>query len=49
MPTICPIALAVGCSKCPTVKFCPLKSVLGDYKEEDKNSSAKDSGKKPSK
>ena len=31
--TICPIALAVGCAKCPAVKMCPLKSVLGDYKE----------------
>lgn len=31
--TICPIALAVGCAKCPVVKACPLKSVLGDWKE----------------
>lgn len=29
---ICPIALAVGCAKCPAVSVCPLKSSLGDYK-----------------
>ena len=28
--TICPVAIAVGCSKCPVLKVCPLKSVLGD-------------------
>ena len=28
--TICPIALAVGCEKCPAFKFCPLTTVLGD-------------------
>ena len=34
--TICPIALAVGCEKCPAFKFCPLSTVLGDQQEEDK-------------
>lgn len=29
--TICPIAIFSGCKKCPAFKFCPLKSVLGDY------------------
>jgi|KBSMisStaDraftv2_1062788.scaffolds.fasta_scaffold380798_2 hypothetical protein len=29
--TVCPIALAVGCRKCPVFKVCPLKSVIGDY------------------
>ena len=33
--TICPIALAVGCEKCPAFKFCPLITVLGDQQEED--------------
>ena len=33
--TICPIALAVGCEKCPAFKFCPLTTVLGDQKKED--------------
>ena len=28
--TLCPIALAVGCQKCPALKICPLKRVLGD-------------------
>jgi hypothetical protein len=28
---ICPIAIAVGCKKCPAFKACPLKGVLGDY------------------
>lgn len=32
--TICPIALAAGCRKCPAVSFCPLKRVLGDYKDD---------------
>ena len=32
--TICPIALAVGCEKCPAFKFCPLTTVLGDQQEE---------------
>ena len=33
--TICPIALAVGCEKCPAFKFCPLTTVLGDQQEEE--------------
>jgi hypothetical protein len=28
--TLCPIAIAVGCKKCPAYAVCPLKSVLGD-------------------
>jgi hypothetical protein len=28
--TLCPIAIAVGCQKCPVFKVCPLKSVIGD-------------------
>lgn len=28
--TICPIAIAVGCQKCPAFKVCPLKTVIGD-------------------
>ena len=31
--TLCPIALAVGCAKCPVVNVCPLKLVIGDFKE----------------
>jgi hypothetical protein len=28
--TLCPIALAVGCQKCPAFSVCPLKGVIGD-------------------
>lgn len=31
--TLCPIALAVGCKKCPAFSVCPLKSVIGDFKK----------------
>jgi len=30
--TLCPVAIAVGCKKCPVFKVCPAKSTLGDYK-----------------
>ncbi len=29
---LCPIALAVGCKRCPAFAVCPVKSVIGDYK-----------------
>ena len=32
---ICPIAIAVGCEKCPAFSFWPLTTVLGDQQEED--------------
>jgi hypothetical protein len=28
--TLCPIALVVGCAKCPAFSVCPLKTVIGD-------------------
>ncbi len=28
--TLCPIALVVGCRKCPAFSVCPVKSVIGD-------------------
>jgi hypothetical protein len=28
--TLCPIAVAVGCQKCPAFSVCPLKAVIGD-------------------
>ncbi len=37
--TLCPIALAVGCRKCPIFSFCPVKTIIGDQKEEEKNPS----------
>ncbi|MDA0836402.1 MAG: hypothetical protein O3B01_28530 [Planctomycetota bacterium] len=33
--TLCPIALAIGCEKCPAFKVCPLKGVIGDYKKKE--------------
>ncbi len=35
--TVCPIAIAAGCKNCPMFSLCPLKSVIGDYKNEDPN------------
>ncbi len=32
--TICPIALAVGCKKCPVFSICPATRTLGDQKDE---------------
>ncbi|MCB1575137.1 MAG: hypothetical protein KDI80_14270 [Xanthomonadales bacterium] len=29
--TLCPIALAASCKKCPIVSMCPLKTVIGDF------------------
>ena len=29
---LCPIAIAVGCKKCPAFAVCPLKTVIGDYR-----------------
>ena len=33
--TLCPIAIAVGCRKCPIFAGCPVKGIIGDYKKED--------------
>ena len=33
--TLCPIAIAVGCKKCPAFSVCPVKGIIGDYKKED--------------
>jgi hypothetical protein len=33
--TLCPVALAVGCKKCPAFSACPLKGVIGDYQKPD--------------
>jgi hypothetical protein len=30
--TLCPIAIAVGCKKCPAFSVCPVKGLIGDYK-----------------
>jgi len=28
--TLCPLAITVGCKKCPIFNVCPLKGVIGD-------------------
>ncbi len=32
--TLCPVALAVGCIKCPVFSLCPAKGIIGDYKKD---------------
>jgi hypothetical protein len=36
--TLCPIALAVGCKKCPVFAVCPVKGVIGDYRKQEETS-----------
>ena len=31
---LCPVAIAVGCRKCPIFKICPVKGLIGDYGKE---------------
>ena len=45
--TLCPIALAVGCEKCPAFKACPLKGVIGDYKADPDKTDVKPVPEKP--
>lgn len=45
--TICPIALAVGCRKCPIFAVCPVKGVIGDYRKEDDAPPAKKAAARP--
>lgn len=33
--TLCPIAIVVGCKKCPAFDVCPVKGIIGDYKKEE--------------
>ena len=49
--TVCPIAIAVGCKKCPIFKVCPLTTVIGDQKAEPEKKPARNAasgGKKKS-
>jgi hypothetical protein len=39
--TLCPVALAVGCKKCPVFNVCPAKTTLGDYHPESQSSDSK--------
>ncbi|MGE4072278.1 MAG: hypothetical protein AB7E72_14000 [Lysobacterales bacterium] len=52
--TLCPVALAVGCRKCPIFSVCPAKSIIGDQPSKSAESPAaasksKSKGKKASK
>jgi hypothetical protein len=31
---LCPVAIAVGCRKCPVFNFCPAKGIIGDHKKD---------------
>jgi len=44
--TICPIALLVGCKKCPAFLLCPLTIILGDQQIEDEVDSSNDVSKR---
>lgn len=33
--TLCPIAIAVGCKKCPVFSVCPVKGLIGDVKKDE--------------
>lgn len=39
--TLCPVALAVGCKKCPVFNVCPAKTTLGDYRPESQSPDSK--------
>jgi hypothetical protein len=43
--TLCPIALVVGCKKCPAFTVCPLKSVIGDYQKPEETQTKQDAEK----
>ena len=45
---ICPVANMVGCEKCAVVDFCLLKSVLGNYGEEQEDKPGEKESKKES-
>ena len=47
--TLCPIAIAVGCRKCPAFTVCPLKGVIGDYKKPDETPRQTDKAKRDDK
>lgn len=38
--TLCPIAIAVGCKKCPAFSVCPLTKMIGDQPPKDEKPQA---------
>jgi hypothetical protein len=43
--TLCPIAIAAGCKKCPAFSVCPLKGIIGDYHKDADAKTGPQSGK----
>ena len=43
--TLCPVAIAVGCKKCPVFSVCPVKGQIGDYDPAKKSAPKKDDSK----
>ena len=43
--TLCPIALVAGCEKCLAVRFCPVKTVIGNYERPVENETEQDAEK----
>jgi hypothetical protein len=43
--TLCPVAIAVGCKKCPIFGICPVKGIIGDYKPEEPTKDTPSQGK----
>jgi len=41
--TLCPYAVVAGCEKCPILKVCPLKSVIGNQPPKNNPESESDS------
>jgi hypothetical protein len=39
---LCPIAVAVGCRKCPVFNVCPAKAIIGDYKPDESAQTTKE-------
>ncbi len=42
--TLCPYAIVAGCEKCPILKVCPLKNIIGNKPKQTDDSNI-DSGK----
>ena len=45
--TVCPIAIVVGCKKCPACSVCPLKTVIGDYLKPEKKQAKRQADHEP--
>ncbi|HST27506.1 MAG TPA: hypothetical protein VLK26_03970 [Rudaea sp.] len=41
--TLCPVAVAIGCKRCPIFGICPAKSLIGDYRPEAKKTAQAES------